>query len=53
MTSLHMNWFTVYLKDGPPWHILAEDSEHAAWHALELANAEDTELLDVRYHDEW
>ena len=53
MTRTQHEWFTVYLKDCAPWHILAEDSEHAAWHALELANAEQTELIDVRYYEEW
>lgn len=45
--------FEVVLKNQPSWKILAKDKEQAAWSALELANAKCTELIDVRYYEEW
>jgi hypothetical protein len=34
-------------------HLLAPDSEAAAWIALELSQERDDELLNVRQADEW
>ena len=34
-------------------HLLAPDSEAAAWMALELSLERDDELLNVRQADEW
>jgi hypothetical protein len=45
--------FEVILKDQPSWKVMARDSESAAFQALELANAHNTELIDVRYYEEW
>ena len=42
-----MKMFTVVLSSGVET-ILAPDSEHAAWQALELSVERDVQLLDVR-----
>lgn len=42
-----MKTFVVVLSTGVE-HILAPDSEHAAWQALELAVDRDAQLVDVR-----
>ena len=34
-------------------HLLAPDSEAAAWIALELSREQDDELINVRQADEW
>jgi len=34
-------------------HLLAPDSETAAWIALELSREQDDELINVRQADEW
>jgi len=47
--------YEVILSQSPSWRILARDSEQAAWSALELANAKDDQLVNVRpiQDDEW
>ena len=45
--------YKVVLRDQPDWHLLARDKEAAAFAALELAQAKDTDLLDVKYYEEW
>jgi hypothetical protein len=42
-----MKEFIVVLSSGTEY-ILASDSEHAAWQALELATDRDAQLIDVR-----
>ena len=44
-----MKEFIVVLSSGSEV-ILATDSEHAAWQALELAHSNDVKLIDVRPH---
>jgi hypothetical protein len=44
-----MKEFIVVLSSGSEV-ILATDSEHAAWQALELAYSNDVKLIDVRPH---
>ena len=46
--------FAVVLSTGTEF-ILAPDSEHAAWTALELSTDRNARLLDVRPHliDDW
>ena len=34
-------------------YVMAPDSEHAAWVALELSNQRECTLKDVRLADEW
>jgi len=34
-------------------HLLAPDSEQAAWNALELSRERNDELINVRQADEW
>ena len=47
-----MNDYVVVLRSGL-YNITAQDSEHAAWSALELSQEENDELLDVHYADQW
>lgn len=46
--------YAVVLSTGTEY-ILAPDSEHAAWQALELSTDRDVKLLDVRpyYEFDW
>lgn len=44
--------FTVVLSTGVQY-ILAPDSEHAAWQALELSEDRNVKLIDVRPHVEF
>ena len=44
--------FEVTLGSGT-LHLLAPDSESAAWMALELSHERDDELVNVRQADEW
>jgi len=44
--------YEVTLRSGVI-HLLAPDSEAAAWMALELSLERDDELLNVRQADEW
>jgi len=44
--------YEVKLRSGT-MHLLAPDSEQAAWMALELSHERNDELLDVRQADEW
>ena len=44
--------YAVTLSSGT-MHLLAPDSESAAWMALELSHERDDELLNVRQADEW
>jgi len=44
--------YEVTLRSGTI-HLLAPDSESAAWAALELSNEQDDELINVRQADEW
>ena len=46
-----MKEFIVVLSSGSEV-ILATDSEHAAWQALELAYSNDVKLIDVRPYAE-
>ena len=46
-----MKLFTVVLSTGVEY-ILAPDSEHAAWQALELSTDRSVKLVDVRPHNE-
>jgi hypothetical protein len=44
--------FEITLRSGV-WYLLAPDSEHAAWNALELSRERNDQLLNVRQTDEW
>ena len=44
--------FEVTLSSGTRY-ILAPDSEHAAWSALELSQERNEQLINVRQQDEW
>ena len=44
--------FEVTLRSGT-MHLLAPDSESAAWMALELSRERNDKLIDVRQADEW
>src|SRR5210317_9097 len=44
--------YEVTLSSGT-MHLLAPDSESAAWMALELSRERDDELINVRQADEW
>jgi hypothetical protein len=44
--------YEVILRSGT-MHLLAPDSESAAWMALELSRERNDELIDVRQADEW
>jgi hypothetical protein len=44
--------YEVTLRSGT-MHLLAPDSESAAWMALELSHERDDELLNVKQADEW
>ena len=44
--------YEVTLRSGT-MHLLAPDSESAAWMALELSRERDDELVNVRQADEW
>ena len=45
--------YNVTLSSGETMYILAQNSEEAAWHALELATDRSLKLVDVRLTDEW
>lgn len=45
-----MKEFTVVLSTGVEY-VLATDSEHAAWQALELSTERNAQLIDVRPHN--
>jgi len=47
-----MNTYQVTLSTGT-WYILAPDSEHAAWSALELSKDKQAKLINVKLNDEW
>jgi hypothetical protein len=44
--------YEVTLRSGT-MHLLAPDSESAAWMALELSRERNDELVNVRQADEW
>ena len=44
--------YDVVLRSGT-MHLLAPDSESAAWMALELSHERNDKLIDVRQADEW
>lgn len=44
--------YEVTLRSGT-MHLLAPDSESAAWQALELSQERNDELINVRLSDEW
>ena len=51
-----LNDYEVTLKEGEElytMYILAPDSEHAAWDALELSIDRNAQLINVRTTDEW
>lgn len=48
----NMKLFTVVLSSGVEY-VLAPDSEHAAWQALELSTDRNAHLIDVRPHVEF
>ena len=48
-TRTQLNTFAVVLSSGTEY-VLAPNSEHAAWTALELSTDRRAELLDVRPH---
>lgn len=53
MTTLPpIHVYEVTLGSGTRY-ILAPDSEHAAWSALELSHERNDVLLNVRRQDEW
>ena len=52
ITSTSPTLYEVTLSSGT-LHLLAPDSESAAWMALELSHERDDELVDVRLSDEW
>jgi len=47
-----MQTYQVTLSTGV-WYILAPDSEHAAWSALELSKDRQAKLINVKLNDEW
>jgi hypothetical protein len=46
-----MKLFKVVLSSGVEY-VLAPDSEHAAWQALELSAVQGVTLIDVRPHND-
>ena len=52
MTDISPKQFEVTLSSGVRY-ILAPDSEHAAWIALELSRERNDKLINVRLTDEW
>ena len=52
-THRPLQMYRIDLKDQPPWHVLARDVEHAAYQGLELANAKETDLINVSYEHDW
>ena len=48
-----LQMFRIDLKDQEPWFVLARDAEHAAFQGLELANAKETDLINVSYQYDW
>jgi len=49
----HYEMYDVILSASGVVNVLAQDSEHAAWTALELSLDREEELIDVRRSDEW
>lgn len=47
-----MKTYQVTLSTGV-WYLLAPDSEHAAWTALELSREHNATLINVKLNDEW
>lgn len=47
-----MTLYEVTLSGGT-WLLYASSAEHAAWTALELADQNQQQLLNVRRTDEW
>ena len=45
--------YEVTLSHGNPFFILATDSMHAAYSALELSTERNNKLINVRLTDEW
>ena len=52
ITSTSPTLYEVTLSSGT-LHLLAPDSESAAWMSLELSRERDDKLIDVRQADEW
>jgi hypothetical protein len=48
-----LNEYEVTLSHSKPFFILATDSMHAAYSALELSTERDNKLINVRLTDEW
>ena len=46
-----MKLFKIVLSSGVEY-VLAPDSEHAAWQALELSTERNVALIDVRPHND-
>ena len=44
--------YEITLRSGV-WYLLAPDSEHAAWTALELSRERNDQLLNVKQTEEW
>ena len=48
-----LNEYKVTLSHGNPFFLLATDSMHAAYSAMELSTKQNNKLIDVRLTDEW
>jgi len=44
--------YEITLRSGV-WYLLAPDSEHAAWTALELSRERNDQLVNVKQTEEW
>jgi hypothetical protein len=51
-TNQGLREYEITLRSGV-WYLLAPDSEHAAWRALELSHERNDQLLNVKQTDEW
>jgi hypothetical protein len=51
-TNQGLREYEITLRSGV-WYLLAPNSEHAAWRALELSRERNDQLLNVKQTDEW
>ena len=48
-----MKSYQVTLRSGAVFHLMAPNSEQAAWSALELSMARNDELTNIQLEHEW
>ena len=48
-----MTNYLITLRSGATFNLLAPNSEHAAWCALELSQERNDQLLNISIADEW